>query len=129
MAGWEEHQEIYREVNGLLEFTNEIQKRIKENGLSKETVEGCRETHQEAGLTGSGEAIGQKVMETIEAMAKNLTEGERLSRKSHTAELALTLQPIFADASSIRLHFFHCKLRLSSPFSTEFHFPFSPLPP
>ena len=52
-----------------------------------------------------------------------------LTRKSHTAELALTLQPIFADASSIRLHFFHCKLRLSSPFSTEFHFPFSPLPP
>ena len=52
-----------------------------------------------------------------------------LARKSHTAELALTLQPIFADASSIRLHFFHCKLRLSSPFSTEFHFPFSPLPP
>ena len=52
-----------------------------------------------------------------------------LARKSHTAELALTLQPIFADASSIRLHFFHCKLWLSSPFSTEFHFPFSPLPP
>ena len=52
-----------------------------------------------------------------------------LARKSHTAELALTLQPIFADASSISLHFFHCKLRLSSPFSTEFHFPFSPLPP
>ena len=52
-----------------------------------------------------------------------------LARKSHTAELALTLQPIFADASSIRLHFFHCKLRRSSPFSTEFHFPFSPLPP
>ena len=52
-----------------------------------------------------------------------------LTRKSHTAELALTLQPIFADASSIRLHFFHCKLRLSSPFSTEFHVPFSPLPP
>ena len=54
---------------------------------------------------------------------------DALARKSHTAELALTLQPIFADTSSIRLHFFHCKLRLSSPFSTEFHFPFSPLPP
>ena len=86
MAGWEEHQEIYREVNGLLEFTNEIQKRIKENGLSKETVEGCRETHQEAGLTGSGEAIGQKVMETIEAMAKDLTEGERLLATSDVVE-------------------------------------------
>ncbi len=59
--------------------------------------------------------------------AGGLTFG--LTRKSHTAELALTLQPIFADASSIRLHFFHCKLRLSSPFSTEFHFPFSPFPP
>ena len=49
-------------------------------------MEGCRETHQEAGLTGSGEAIGQKVMETIEAMAKDLTEGERLLATSDVVE-------------------------------------------
>ena len=63
------------------------------------------------------------------AFAQAVHYGVWLTRKSHTAELALTLQPIFADASSIRLHFFHCKLRLSSPFSTEFHCPFSPLSP
>lgn len=62
-------------------------------------------------------------------VSRDEMQSGELARKSHTAELALTLQPIFADASSIRLHFFHCKLRLSSPFSTEFHFPFSPLPP
>jgi len=68
--------------------------------------------------------------ETSKTRTRRFVEIEpNLARKSHTAELALTLQPIFADASSIRLHFFHCNLRLSSPFSTEFHFPFSPLPP
>ena len=72
-----------------------------------------------------GSVIGWPHVPVSAAMLPN----GKLARKSHTAELALTLQPIFADASSIRLHFFHCKLQLSSPFSTEFHFPFSPLPP
>ncbi len=86
MEGWEEHQEIHREVSGLLEFTNGIQKRLKESGLSKETVEECRETCQEACLTGSGETIGQKVMQTVEAMAEGLTEGERLLATSDVVE-------------------------------------------
>ena len=86
MEGWEEHQEVHREVSGLLKCTNEIQKQLKKNGLSKETVERCREIFQEAKLTGLGEATGRKVMQSVEAMAKNLTEGERLLATSDVVE-------------------------------------------
>ena len=86
MEGWEQHQEIHREVTGLLKFTNQIQKQLKGKGLSKETVENGRETYQEAKLTGLGEIIGKRIMERIEAMAKELTEGERTLVTSDVVE-------------------------------------------
>jgi hypothetical protein len=40
MEGWEEHQEIHREVNGLLEFTNEIQKQLGADPLIPLEIQG-----------------------------------------------------------------------------------------
>ena len=49
-------------------------------------MENGRETYQEAKLTGLGETIGKRIMERIEAMAKELTEGERTLVTSDVVE-------------------------------------------
>jgi transposase-like protein len=86
MTGWQQHREIHREVTGMLEFTNAIQKLVKEQGLSKEVVRACEEIHSAANLGGAGERVGLKVMEILAGMAGELHEDERIVAASDVIE-------------------------------------------
>ena len=86
MEGWKDCREIHADITALIEFTNDIQKHIKKEGLSKETALDCKQIHEEANLTGSGYRIGEQVMEMIEEMGKDLSEGKRLIATSDVLE-------------------------------------------
>jgi hypothetical protein len=70
----------------MLEFTNAIQKLVKEQGLSKEVVRACEEIHSAANLGGAGERVGLKVMEILAGMAGELHEDERIVAASDVIE-------------------------------------------
>ena len=86
MEGWEQHRDIHREVANLLEFTNAIQKKLKKEGLSKETMINCKQIYEEKNLEGLGESAGKKVIEMIEEMEKELPAGKRLLATSDVVE-------------------------------------------
>lgn len=86
MMGWEENQEIHKEVSGMLGFTNEIQKKIKKEGFYRGSVKECQEIYEEAGLSGVGEAVGTKVMDVLKEMSKNLRENQRIIATSDVLE-------------------------------------------
>ena len=86
MEGWEQHQDIHREVANLLVVTNEIQKKLKKEGLSKETVMECKQIYEEGNLEGLGESAGRKVIEMIVEMEKDLPPGKRLLATSDVVE-------------------------------------------
>ena len=86
MTGWQEHREIHEEVDGMLKFTNEIQKLLKNEGLSKRTMVACRQTHREANLKGMGKSVGKKVMDALGTMVEDLKENERIVATSDVLE-------------------------------------------
>ena len=86
MTGWEENQEIHKEVSGMLGFTNKVQKKIKTEGFSKESVKECQEIYEEADLSGVGETVGTKVIDVLKEMAKNLREDQRIIATSDVLE-------------------------------------------
>ena len=86
MEGWEEHRETHQEITKLTAFTNTIQKHLKKEGLSKETVLDCKKIYEGASLSGFGEEAAKKVMETLKGMAKDLPEGKRVLATSDVVE-------------------------------------------
>jgi hypothetical protein len=86
MAEWQEHREIHEEGDGMLKFTNEIQKLLKNEGLSKRTMRACRQTHREANLKGMGKSVGKKVMDALGSMVEGLKDNERIIATSDVLE-------------------------------------------
>jgi hypothetical protein len=86
MPEWQKHQGIHEEVTGMLRFTNAIQKHIKLEGLSKESMKDCQEIYEEAALKGVGRIAGGKVMEMLEEMAKDLKWNQRIIATSDVLE-------------------------------------------
>lgn len=86
MRGWEKHEEIHGEVTAMLDFTNTVQKKIKLEGLSEESVWSCREIYREGNLEGVGETVGKLVMDMLEEMAQKLEEGQRVIATSDVLE-------------------------------------------
>ena len=86
MEGWEQHQDIHREVASLLDFTNVVQEKVKKTGVSRESVIECREIYEESNLEGLGERAGKKVIEMIEEMGNDLPAGKRLIATSDVVE-------------------------------------------
>jgi hypothetical protein len=86
MTGWQEHREIHEEVDGMLKFTNEIQKLLKNEGLSKLTMGACRQIHREANLKGVAKSVGKKVMDALGSMVEGLKENERIIATSDVLE-------------------------------------------
>ena len=86
MTGWEEHRQIHQEASGMLKFTNAIQKKIKLEGLSKQSVKDCWEMHREAELEGVGQTVAKRVMDVLEEMAKELDENQRIIATSDVLE-------------------------------------------
>jgi hypothetical protein len=86
MGGSEKQDGFIQEVSAMLEFTNTLQKHLKENGVTHQSVRECEELRAGATLQGVGHRVGEKVLAVVRELALGLEEGQRVLATSDVIE-------------------------------------------
>ena len=86
MGGSEEQNGFIREVRGMLAFTNKLQKHLKENGVTHQSVLECEALRAGAKLQGVGLRVGDKVLGVVRELSLDLKEGQRILATSDVIE-------------------------------------------